>query len=338
MIELEHVSKHYGAVVAVRDVSLRLDRGQVVGLLGPNGAGKSTIIKMIVGLLGPTSGVVRVNGLDVIDQAAAARAGVGYLPEFAPLYPEMTPESYLRFRAGLAATRVTRELIERAMARCHLLEMRSRRISALSKGYRQRVGLAAAIMHEPSVVILDEPTTGLDPTQIFQTRALFRELAQGNGQGGAGGGGALVLLSSHILAEIEHTCDRVVIVARGRVRADGTPRTLLASVLGELATVAEVDGRGGDEARAAGELAATLRSAAGEGEAWSVTVEGGRVMATARRHGEAIDPRSAIALAAQRLGIRLIDLHTPGATLEHVFHRVVTAATREDDAVAEVRP
>jgi ABC-2 type transport system ATP-binding protein len=336
MIELEHVSKHYGAVVAVRDVTLRLERGQVVGLLGPNGAGKSTIIKMIVGLLGPTAGVVRVNGLDVIDQAEAARAAVGYLPEFAPLYPEMTPESYLRFRAGLQARRVTREMIERAMARCHLLEMRSRRISALSKGYRQRVGLAAAIMHEPSVVILDEPTTGLDPTQIFQTRALFRELAQGDGGGGAKHG-ALVLLSSHILAEIEHTCDRVVIIARGRVRADGTPRALLASMLGELATVAEVDGGAGDAHRAASELAAALRGSAAEGEAWSVTVDGSRVMATARRHSEAMDPRPGIALAAQRLGIRLIDLHTPGATLEQVFHRVVTEATREDESVAEVR-
>ena len=311
MIELEHVSKNYGSVAAVRDVSLSLGRGQVVGLLGPNGAGKSTIIKMVACLLAPSLGRVRVCGHDTIDASAEVRSQIGYLPEFAPLYPEMTAEGYLRYRAGLyPLSRAKRHAgIEMAIDRCHLREMRSRRISALSKGYRQRVGLAAAILHEPRVVILDEPTTGLDPAQIRQTRALLRELA----------GDKLVLLSSHILPEIETTCDRVLIIAQGRLCADGTPAELLGSALAETATIAEL--APGDAHRAP-ELARALQAAG----AANITIEGHTL------HVKPIpptpgtpraDPRHLIATHARAMGLTLVGLHTPRPTLEQVFLRVI---------------
>ncbi|MFT3685662.1 MAG: ATP-binding cassette domain-containing protein [Phycisphaerales bacterium] len=208
MVELSGVTKDYGRFRAVSDVSLSIQPGQVTGLLGPNGAGKSTIIRMITCLLAPTAGVVRVCGFDTVTQSAQARASIGYLPEFAPLYPEMTAVGYLRFRAGLCGLkgREATAAVEGALERCWLADVASKRISAMSKGYRQRVGLAGAILHDPKVLVLDEPTTGLDPTQIRETRALLKQLAVGR----------VLLLSSHILPEVEASCDRILILRGGR--------------------------------------------------------------------------------------------------------------------------
>jgi ABC-2 type transport system ATP-binding protein len=219
MISVRSVSKSFGHVSAVRDVSFEVGRGEVVGLLGANGAGKTTTIRMITGFLPPDAGAISVHGHDTVEDSLAARRCIGYLPESAPAYGEMATDDFLDFRGRLyglprAARRIA---IDRALELCDLREVRGRRIGQLSRGFRQRVGLASAILHDPPALILDEPTSALDPRQIRQTRSVIRNLAQERA----------VVVSSHILPEVEKTCDRVVVMARGVVRADATPADLL---------------------------------------------------------------------------------------------------------------
>ncbi len=234
MISVSRVSKSFGRIRAVEDVSFEIPRGQVVGMLGANGAGKSTTIRMITGFVPPDSGHVRVNGHETITDSLAARQGIGYLPESAPAYPEMAVEDFLLFRARLYGVERGRRRarLDFALDRCELREVRQRRIGQLSKGFRQRVGLAAAIIHDPPVLILDEPTNALDPRQIRHTRALVRELASSKA----------VLVSSHVLPEVEQTCDRVVILSRGRLRADARPTDLLNQVRADAPYIAHIRG------------------------------------------------------------------------------------------------
>jgi len=206
--------RRYGRFTAVDGIDLDVPDGRVLGVLGPNGAGKTTTIRMIAGFLPPTEGTLEVDGVDVRRRPLEARRRIGYLPESTPLHPEMRTRDYLRFRAslqGLGGAR-RREAVERAIERCDLAPVALRRVGRLSKGYRQRTGLAAAIVHEPPVLILDEPTVGLDPRQVAAFRALVRSLASGRA----------VLLSTHVLPEAERTCDEVVFIDRGRIRARGT--------------------------------------------------------------------------------------------------------------------
>lgn len=214
MIEVDHLVKDYGTVVAVRDVSFEVGRGEVVGFLGPNGAGKSTTLRIIAGFLGPTSGHVRIDGHDVQDDAIAARRAMGYMPEAAPLYPEMRVSEYLRFRAELkgVARRDRTGWVGRAMEMAGVAEMSETLIAHLSKGYRQRVGLADALVAKPSMLILDEPTAGLDPNQIRDVRSLVKELGKDH----------TIFLSTHILPEVEATCDRALVIDRGKLVASGT--------------------------------------------------------------------------------------------------------------------
>ncbi len=220
MIEATDVNKFYGRFQAVRSLSFRISEGEVVGLLGPNGAGKTTTIRMVTGFLPASSGRIEVCGKDTIRHSLAARRNIGYLPESNPLYPEMRVMDYLTFRARLHGVRASKrqQAIGRSIERCWLADVAKKRIGHLSKGYRQRVGLAAALIHDPRVIVLDEPSSGLDPTQILETRNLIRELAKDR----------TVLVSSHVLPEVERTCDRVIIIVRGEVRADGHPARLLA--------------------------------------------------------------------------------------------------------------
>jgi ABC-2 type transport system ATP-binding protein len=314
MVELSGVTKDYGRFRAVSDVSLTIQPGQVTGLLGPNGAGKSTIIRMITCLLAPTEGSVSVCGHDTVTESAKARSSIGYLPEFAPLYPEMTALGYLRFRAGLSGLR-GREAgvaVQGALERCWLADVANKRISAMSKGYRQRVGLAGAILHDPKVLILDEPTTGLDPTQIRETRALLKSLAVNR----------VLLLSSHILPEVEATCDRIVIIGRGVVRAHGTPADLLKTAAqpgylvqpGRLTMPEQVAQFAAALAQLPGVAAVNADAALGQG--------GLRVVPT----GVGDDLREPIAVLAAQQGVLLTELHMLRPTLEQVFMRVIQEA------------
>jgi len=252
VIEVEGLTKDYGTVVAVRDVSFSVGRGEVVGFLGPNGAGKSTTLRILAGFLGATSGKVRVNGHDITEASLAARASLGYMPEAAPLYQELRVREYLEFRARLKRVpRAKRAAsVERALERANLREVSETTIGHLSKGFRQRVGLADALVADPPLLILDEPTAGLDPNQVREVRALIKELAADH----------TVLLSTHILSEVEATCQRALVIDRGRLVAQGSlaelsrgrrSTTLLlvvretepraAGILGEQTGVAEVE-------------------------------------------------------------------------------------------------
>jgi ABC-2 type transport system ATP-binding protein len=215
MIVIEHASKSFGPTRAVDDLSFALEPGQMTGLLGPNGAGKTTTIRMIAGYLAPDAGSITLAGHPVRTSPAIARRSLGYLPESAPLYPELKPAQYLDYRARLFAMprRERRAAVARVIDRCRLADMAHKRIGVLSKGYRQRVGLAAAIVHDPPVLILDEPTNGLDPAQMRTTRALISELAERR----------TVLLCTHVIPEVERSCARVLVIAAGTLVADGPP-------------------------------------------------------------------------------------------------------------------
>src|SRR5262249_6486686 len=212
--QVSHLTKYYDDYAAVRDVSSEVPKGQIVGFLGPNGAGKSTTMRILAGYQTATSGKARIAGFDVFWQPVEVRRRIGYMPENCPLYQEMRVNEYLHFRAGIKGLygRQRRQRIEYVLHRCWLTDVRRQLIGTLSKGYRQRVGLADTLLADPPVLILDEPTAGLDPTQIRETRKLIRELGQEH----------TMLLSTHILPEVEMTCDRVIIIHRGRVAASGS--------------------------------------------------------------------------------------------------------------------
>ena len=218
MIEARGITKRYGERVAVDDVSFEVAQGEVVGFLGPNGAGKTTTMRILTGFIPPTDGTAVIDGHDMLTDPLPARRSVGYLPETPPLYPEMDVQGYLHFVAtirGVPRAR-RRDAVDRTLERCGLADVRRRVISALSKGYRQRVGLGQAIVHDPPVLILDEPTVGLDPVQIREIRALIASLAAP----GADGPQHTVILSTHILSEVEAICQRVILIHRGRKRLD----------------------------------------------------------------------------------------------------------------------
>jgi len=213
VIEATGLTRRYGDLVAVDRVDLTVGKGEVVGFLGPNGAGKTTTMRMLTGFLPPTDGSARIAGHDVFREPLAARRAVGYLPEMPPLYPEMRVESYLGYVAAIKDVPRSRrrEAVDRALERCGLVDVRRRVIGTISKGFRQRVGLAQAIVHDPPVLVLDEPTVGLDPLQIREIRGLIRDLAAGEGEAAH-----TIVLSTHILTEVEAICRRVMIIHEGR--------------------------------------------------------------------------------------------------------------------------
>lgn len=220
MIEAVRLSKYYGNFAATRDVSFTIHRGEVAAFLGPNGAGKSTTMKLLTGYLAPSTGLARIAGFDVNTQRLDAAEHLGYLPENGPLYPDMTPRSLLRFfgdARGMSRSQVNQRM-EQVIDLCNLSEVLGKPIGKLSKGYRQRVGMAQVLLHEPDVLILDEPTAGLDPNQIREVRKLIRTLGETK----------TILLSTHILQEVEAMCNRVVFINEGRVVFDGIPQDLTA--------------------------------------------------------------------------------------------------------------
>jgi ABC-2 type transport system ATP-binding protein len=234
MLEVEHLTKRFGAVQAVHDVSFTVREGEIVGFLGPNGAGKTTTMRILAGIFPPTTGRVRVAGHDPLVDPLACRRQVGYFPEFAPYYPELSVEGYLGFVARLKKVprAERRDAVARVLATCGLEEVARRRVGTLSKGYRQRVGLAQAMCGDPPILILDEPTIGLDPGQVVDIRERVRALR----------GRRTVLFSSHVLSEVEALCERVVVVARGRLVGEGTPAELATRLGTRTRVVLRVDG------------------------------------------------------------------------------------------------
>ncbi len=220
MIEIKNLTKRYGANAAVDDLSFTVEKGEICGLLGPNGAGKTTTMNMITGYISATAGTAAIDGMDIFDEPQKARAKIGYLPEIPPLYMDMTPYEYLKFSAELKGVKraFRHEEAERVMMKTGVSDVAERLIKNLSKGYRQRVGFAGALIGNPEVIILDEPTVGLDPKQIIEMRGLIKSLAKNH----------TVLLSSHIMQEISAVCDKVVIISRGRLVAYDTPENLSA--------------------------------------------------------------------------------------------------------------
>ena len=232
-IEVEHLSKTYGAVEAIADIHFSVKAGEIVGFLGPNGAGKTTTMRILAGYLPATTGTAKIAGYDVHRQAMQVRRRIGYLPEIPPLYPDMTVRGYLSFVAKIKGIgKKRRDRVNNAMARCQLLKHQDTVIRKLSKGYRQRVGIAQAIVHEPPVIILDEPTVGLDPRQIIEVRNLIKSLA----------GEHTIILSTHILPEASMICDRVTIINRGRVVTSNTPSNLQTQLESSLGYEVEIAG------------------------------------------------------------------------------------------------
>ncbi len=317
VIIVREITKSFGKVRAVRGVSLELPAGQIAGLLGPNGAGKTTTIRIITGALPADGGEVAIAGFDTRREAMSARRQVGYLPESAPMYPEMTPRGYLEYRGrlyGMDRAR-RRQAVGDVLERCRVGSMATRRIGALSKGYRQRVGLAAALLHDPPVLILDEPTNGLDPSQIREARSLIRELAAER----------TMLLCSHILPEIERTCDRVIIMAGGRVRADGTPAELTGG--GGACRRYTIEVRSNPSA-GAGYTIGRLRGVAGVAQIEAAgeqpsDASGGWTRLRVEGEPGAGDLREGLAGAAADAGLFVRELRPDRESLEEVFVRVV---------------
>lgn len=243
MITVQNLTKRYDRNVAVNDISFQVGKGQIVGFLGPNGAGKTTTMRILTCFMPPTAGRASVAGFDVMEQPLEVKRRIGYLPETPPLYPEMEVHEYLSFVArlkGIPHGDVSRRVAE-VSERCAVTDVSRKLISKLSKGYRQRVGLAQAILHNPDVLILDEPTAGLDPKQIHETRQLIRSLA----------GEHTIILSTHILPEVEQTCDHVIIISKGRIVAQDTVENLTSRLRGQEAVLVEVWGASADEIRGA---------------------------------------------------------------------------------------
>jgi ABC-2 type transport system ATP-binding protein len=313
MIDVKDLTKSYGPVQALRGVSFHVDPGEIIGLLGPNGAGKTTMMKILTGYLQPSSGTAMVDDLDVVTQALAVQERIGYLPENAPLYPELSVQGYLTMIADLRQISEADQppLLLEAIRATGLMDHLTRPIGQLSKGYRQRVGLAQAILHQPKLLILDEPTIGLDPTQIVEVRHLIRRLAQRS----------TVLLSTHILSEVEAICDRVIILLNGEIRADAH--------LDELATTTDVVlvlQRDAPDATADLEalegVASVEFSAPPDGPTY-------RIRATDTK-----DLRPAIYALARTRDWPVKELRRDFRTLETVFNELATAATEESGAPA----
>jgi ABC-2 type transport system ATP-binding protein len=304
MIEVENLSKRYGLHLAVDSISFSAQKGEVVGLLGPNGAGKTTTMRILTGFMPPSSGTARIAGFDIIKDSLEARQRVGYLPEQVPVYPDMTVREYIRFWAELRGIRKSRAHVDAALEKVQLTSRRNSLIRNISKGMRQRLGLAQAIVHNPEVIILDEPTIGIDPQQVIEVRESVRQLGESH----------TVLFSTHILSEVEQVCDRVLIINKGRIVAEGKPAELRqklqpgAYLFVQFTNVDPVD---------AMSLLLNIPhvlQAEMQGEGLAVRVEPG------------VDVRADIFSAAAQAGAAIVELRPMAMTLEDIFLDIVGKA------------
>lgn len=318
MIEVEQLSKIYGNTPAIQDVTFEVEKGEILGFLGPNGAGKTTTMRILTGYLPATSGVAKIAGFDVQEDSMEVRRRIGYLPETPPLYPDMTVEGFLHFVARIkgvsAGDRPTR--VKLAIQRCNLQEKQKVLIRKLSKGFRQRVGIAQAIVHDPPAIILDEPTVGLDPRQIIDVRNLIKSLA----------GEHTIILSTHILPEVSMTCSRVAIINRGRVVATNTPDQLMAQLRSGSAYELEINGDFDI-------LQPRLRNIPGVKTAEMLTrkdLPGSRYRVQLALEA-GTDPGREISAAVVGMGLGLYEMKRTQVSLEDVFLELTT----EEKAVTE---
>jgi ABC-2 type transport system ATP-binding protein len=315
MIEVQHLTKRYGRVTAVDDLTFKVERGEILGFLGPNGAGKTTTMRILTGYMPATEGRAMVAGFDVFNQPIEAKRRTGYLPETPPLYPEMTVREYLQFVAKIKIKGVSsaerRQRVEDSMRRTRVLDMAARHCGKLSKGYKQRVGLAQAILHNPEVLILDEPTAGLDPKQIIETRQLIKELA----------GTHTIILSTHILPEVSQTCERVVIINKGKMVAVDTPNNLTAKLRGSETMYVQIDALGQDAAFALQGIPGVTGVAVADSRdgltGYEVTSESGR------------DVRRDLARAVVAQNWGLLEMRPTRMSLEDIFLSLTTEENNE---------
>ncbi len=321
MIEVEHLHKVYGSTPAIEDVTFNVEEGEILGFLGPNGAGKTTTMRILTGYLPATSGTARIAGFDVHENSLAVRQKIGYLPENPPLYPEMSVEGFLFFVARIKGISAgdRRSKVKAAMERCNLTDKRHVLIRKLSKGYRQRVGIAQAIVHDPPAIVLDEPTVGLDPRQIIDVRNLIKSLA----------GSHTIIISTHILPEVSMTCNRVAIINSGKVVATNTLDNLMSELTGGSGYELEVEG----EAALAKQM---LQNLPGINLVESIPMlrDGKNQLAQNRVRMRVVsqpgtEPGSAIAAALYQGGFSLHEMRRINATLEDVFLQL----TREEKAL-----
>ncbi|MBQ7849741.1 MAG: ABC transporter ATP-binding protein [Clostridia bacterium] len=315
MIEVRHLTKRYGGHTAVADLSFTIERGVIYGFLGPNGAGKSTTMNIITGCLGATDGEVLIDGHCVAEEPMKAKRLIGYLPEQPPLYMDMTPAEYLRFVAsakGIPHKEVKAQL-EAVMEKTRITDVRSRLIRNLSKGYKQRVGIAQALLGTPEVIILDEPTVGLDPKQIIEIRELIRDLGKEH----------TIVLSSHILSEVQAVCDRIMIISGGKLVASDTAENLTTLFAGTTTLKLQIKA---DEAAAA----QVLSTVEGAGETVFYAGEEGVTCADVRPEGER-DLREAVFTAFARANVPLLEMTRVRASLEDVFLELTQDAGAPQD-------
>jgi ABC-2 type transport system ATP-binding protein len=314
MIKVQGLTKRYARTVAVDNISFEVEKGQIVGFLGPNGAGKTTTMRVLTCYLPPTTGTATVAGFDVLENPLEVKRHIGYLPETPPLYPEMEVSEYLTFVGrlkGISAADVARR-VDEVTGRCAIGDVRSKLIGKLSKGYRQRVGLAQAIIHNPDVLVLDEPTAGLDPKQIIETRDLIRHLA----------GDHTIILSTHILSEVEHSCDRVVIINKGKLVATDSVENLTNRLRGSEAIALEIASSNG--ALDQSEVQQRLEQVSGVSRVLPRDAKDGRlgfeVESLQGRH-----VRGDLARAVVNSGWNLHELRAVGLSLEDIFLQLTAA-------------
>jgi ABC-2 type transport system ATP-binding protein len=322
MIEVENLTKRYGPTLAVSDVSFQVQKGEILGFLGPNGAGKTTTMRIITGFLSPTAGRVRVAGIDVAQSPIEAKRRLGYLPENPPVYTDMTVDEYLAFVGRIKGVPRgdLKKRVSEVSEKCAIADVQHRQIGRLSKGYRQRVGLAQALIHNPDVLILDEPTAGLDPKQIIETRELIKGLA----------GQHTVILSTHILPEVSKTCQRVVVISKGTVVAMGAPDELTARLQGYGSVLVTVEGPAPD-------IIGKLQTLPGVNLVEPVEASGTRV--TLEVHTEKNqEVRADVARAIVESGWGLFELKSSGMSLEDIFLKLTTKDLGEEVAAQEVLP
>ncbi len=308
MIQVEQLTKRYGPTLAVSDVSFEVQKGEILGFLGPNGAGKTTTMRVITGYLPPTSGRVRVAGFDVVAEPIEAKKRTGYMPESPPVYTDMTVAEYLAFVARLknVPRREIKQRADEVSEKCAITDVQKRQIGKLSKGYRQRVGLAQALIHNPEVLVLDEPTAGLDPKQIIETRELIKSLA----------GQHTIVLSTHILPEVSKTCQRVVVINQGKIAAVGTPEELTRRLQGFETVLITAEGP-------APQIRQALERVPGVKQVEPKDTADGRVTLEVQAE-KGHDVRAELARAIVESQWRLLELRTSGLSLEDIFLKLTT--------------